>query len=1057
MEGFTSAVLRGVLVAAATGFVTGHALAQTANVAVRVPPSRLSDGIARFIAQTRQQLLYAPALLKGRRTAGLNGSYTPDRALALLLRGTGVSFRRTSAGAYILFADAQAPIASAQERAAPRQAVAPPAVLEDIVVTGSRLAASGFTTPTPVMALDADQLLNRSPNNVAVALNELPQMRGSTVAGAVPSTSADLGTNGQNLLSMRGLGPRRTLVLLDGNRLPKTNIQGSTDLNILPQALVRRVDVVTGGASASYGSEAVAGVVNFILDTRFEGVKGSINTGITTYGDNASLHMSIAVGHRLAGGRGRIVASAEYLHEDPVGYSNQPNGRDWFDNASGTYVNPVAGALPRLLVVPNIRHSDASVGGLITSGPLKGMQFGAGGALIPFDGGTTPWGQDTSGGDGGRVTAQLTPKSSRMAFFAHGEYDLTDSLIAFGELAYGRSKSHNVTFPAYQYLASGQFTIFRDNAYLPAAVVAMFNANPMLPSFTVGRFSEDMPPLVNIADMTHRRVAIGIKGLAGDRWRYDSNIMVSKVRQNLDRVSTVSRNLYAAADAVRNAAGQIVCRSNLTGLDPSCVPMNIFGPGTVSEAAGAYVTGVNEGHTTFRQVTFNANIRGDLGDGFDLPAGPVALALGFSYRDERVRRTVDALSAIFVDCTDVQGCPAAMNSGTYYGGYLSYNPSPIAGRVTAGEAYAEIGIPLLKDVRFARTLNLTLAGRRTDYNLSGSTYSWKIGGNWQVDDDLRLRYTRSRDIRAPSPVELFGVGSTSTGQSFLPGSAAVHGGANYIVVNRSYSGIGNPALKPERGLTQTYGAVFKPSRVPGLQIALDYYDVAISDAIDTPSNIAIIDGCYKGDARYCRLITLNSGQTPVTDIAQVTPGAVGLTIRATPANITSLRTSGLDFDLSYSRAFRGGSLTVRAMGNYLLTARNSSLAITNSRLVGALEQSQSWPQWSASLSLAYSTDRFELFMQQRMISKGTRNANFVENVDISSNRVPMIAYTDVGVTARFSHPSGSRTELFFGIKNLFDQAPPGTAISTSTSAPLTNFTLYDVLGRRFTLGLRFRH
>lgn len=1056
MKGCAPAVFRVVSMAMVSCMPSGNADAQTALVAVRIPPSTLSDGIARFIAQTRQQVLYAPALLKGRRTAGLNGRYTPDQALTSLLKGAGVRFRRTSAGAYILFAEAAPAAPPVRDRSLPGQAVVSPITLDDIVVTGSRLAVNGFNTPTPVTVMDADQLRNRSQDNVAVALNELPQMRGSTVAGAVPSTSADLGTNGQNLLSMRGLGSRRTLVLLDGNRLPKTNIQGSTDLNILPQALIKRVDVVTGGASASYGSEAVAGVVNFILDTRFEGIKGSVNGGVTTYGDNASLHLSLAAGHSFAGGRARIVASAEYLHEDPVGYSNQPNGRDWFDHASGTYVNPVPGAPPRLLVVPDIRHSDASVGGLITSGPLKGMQFGAGGTLVPFDGGTTPTGQDTSGGEGGRVTAQLTPRSSRRTFFAHGEYDLTDTLTAFTELSYGRSRSYNVTFPAYQYLASGQFTVFRGNAYLPAEVAAMFDANPALSSFTVGRFSEDMPPLVNIADMLHGRVSIGIKGRIGGRWSYDTNAMVSKVRQDLDRLSTISHNLYAAADAVRDATGQIVCRSNLRGLDPSCVPMNIFGPGAVSAAAGDYVTGVNQGHTTFRQATFNANMRGDLGDRFALPAGPVAIALGFSYRNESVRRVVDALSATFVDCTTVRGCPAAMDSGTYYGGYLSYNPSPISGRVTASEVYAEMGMPLLKDVRFARELTLTLAGRRTDYNLSGSTYSWKVGSGWQVDDDLRLRYTRSRDIRAPSPVELFGVGSTSTGQSLLPGSTAVYGGATHIVVNRSYTGIGNPALNPERGLTETYGGVYKPSWAPGLQVALDYYDVAISDAIDTPSNVAIIDGCYKGDAAYCRLMTLNSGQTPITDIAQVTPGAVGFTIRATPANITSLRTSGLDFDLSYSRTVRGGTLTARAMGNYLLTASNSSLATTNARLVGALEQNQTWPQWTGSLSVAYSTDRFDLFVQERLISKGTRNANFVEGVDISSNRVPMIAYTDIGVTARFAQPGGNRVELFFGVKNLFDQPPPGTAISTSTSAPLTNFTLYDVLGRRFTLGLRFR-
>ena len=1057
MAGLTPVALRGASAAAILVLAPCAVAAETADVSVRIPPSSLAEGIARFNLQTRRQILYAPGLLRGKRSRGLTGTFPADRALGLLLEGSGIAYQRTPAGAYVLLADSAASSGGVgRPGRRPRPPIAGPADDggADVIVTGSRLGIGGFGAPTPVTSLDAAEIRYRGLDNVAHAINQLPQVRGSVVSDAVPSTSADQGTNGQNLVSMRNLGAGRTLVLLDGNRLPPTNIAGSTDLNILPQALVKRIDVVTGGASASYGSDAVAGVVNLILDTRFEGLKGSIDTGVTTYGDNGSVHLSLAAGHAFAGRRARLIASAEYVREGAVGYSNQPNGRSWFDAPSGTYLNPVPGG-PRLIVVPDLRHSDASVGGLITSGPLQGLQFGPGGVLIPFDGGTTPAGQDTSGGDGGRVTAQTTPRASRLGLFAHGEYDATDDLTAFADISYGRSRSYNVSFPQYQYLTSGQFTIFRDNAYLPAAVRAMFDANPALASFTVGRFSEDMPPLTNISDTRYGRFGAGVRGRWGDRWAYDASVTSSKVRQELDRLSTINRNVYAAADAVAAADGRIVCRSNLTGLDPSCVPMNIFGPGAVTAAAGAYVTGVNQGHTTFRQTALAANLRGDLGDGFALPAGPIAVAMGLAYRKETVRRTVDALSASIVDCSGVRGCPAAMYSGTYYGGYLSYNPSPLAGQVIAAEAYGEAGIPLLKDAPFARRLNLTLAGRATHYNLSGLTYSWKIGGNWQIDDQIRLRYTRSRDIRAPNSVELFGRGATSTSLSTLPGSTAVYGGPTYTVVNRRFSGIGNPALKPEEGRTETYGGVYRPSWAPGLQIALDYYRVDINDAIDTPTNAQIIDGCFGGSAYYCGLMTLGNGQTPVTNIAQITPDAVGWTIRSTPSNIASLSTSGLDLDLSYARAMPGGRLTGRLMANYLLTATNSSLVATNARLVGSLEQTQSWPRWSGTLSIEYRLGGLAVFAQERLISKGTRNPNLIEGVDISSNGVPMVAYTDLTMTYKFRNRSGRATELFLGVKNAFDKAPPSTATSTFTSAPITNFTLYDVLGRRFTAGLRF--
>lgn len=932
-----------------------------------------------------------------------------------------------------------------------------PEAVEEVVVTGTRLGTTGFTTPTPVTTLDATQLQNRATNNVAEALNQLPQLRGSTVANATRSPSADEGTGGQNLLSMRGLGSTRTLVLLDGNRLPRTNNSGSTDLNILPQSLIKRVDVVTGGASASYGSEAVSGVINFILDTKFEGFKGSINGGVTTYGDNESGHITLAYGRSL-GERGRIIASAEYEQEGRVGFSNHPNGRNWFDHAQGVYNNPVSGTLPRLLVVPDIRQPNAAPGGLITSGPLRGMQFGPGGTVIPFNGGTTPFAANTSGGDGIRVGAQLAPDAHRMSLFSHAEYDVTDNLVAYVEGMFSRSESESVSFPEYQYLSSGQYTIFRDNAYLPAAVTAMFAANPTLQSFTVGRIGDDMPPLTIHQTTTLGRISGGLKGTFGDGWGYDAGATYSEVQQNLDRLSTINRNVYAAADAVRNSAGQIVCRSNLTGGDPSCVPMNIFGPGSVSAEAGDYVTGWNEGHTNFKQAAVSANIRGDLGQWFELPAGPVAVAFGAHYREERVDRVVDPLSATYVNCngTNVRGCPAAMNPGTLYGGYLSYNPSPLKGKVTVGEAYAEFGVPILKDLAFAQQLNMTVAGRATDYNTSGMTYTWKLGVNWSINDDLRLRYTRSQDIRAPNMLELFGAGGSSGTQSTLPGSTAVYTGPTYLVANRTLSGIGNLDLEPEVALTDTVGGVYRPSWLPGLQVAVDYYKIKIKDAIATAGSVAIIDNCFLGNQTYCALITLNNGATPVTSTTQIPPNAVGLTLRSAPANIAMLSTSGIDFDVAYSRSLGAGTLTLRAMANYLLTAENSSRAATNYKLVGSMEQAASWPEWTGSLSLDYSGERWSLFLQERLISEGYRNPNFVAGVDIAENKVPLVAYTDATVTYKLDPIRGGDVSVYAGVKNLFDKAPPYTGITTTTSANITNYTLYDVLGRRYTVGLRFK-
>ncbi|MEJ7926394.1 TonB-dependent receptor [Sphingobium sp. AN641] len=1067
MKRFYAPSRRGLAIAASAAAIVAampaHAEERAQIVPVRIAATNLDDGLSQFIAQTRQQILYSPALLKGKRSARLNGRFTADQALAMLLRGSGLRHRRTPSGAFVLVPEETQ---DAPER--PETAPVPPPVAQalpseesDIVVTGSRLSGGGFSAPTPVSTFNAAQLANRSANKVSDALNQLPQLRGSTSASQVANTSASTGTNGQNLLNMRNLGASRTLILLDGNRLPITNNAGSTDTNILPQALIKRVDVVTGGASASYGSDAVAGVVNFILDTRFEGLKGNVNGGITTYGDNASINASLVYGRAFADDRGRVIASAEYYHEDAVGYSNQPNGRSWFDNPTGVYLNPVSGARPRLIVVPNLRAPTASTGGLITSGPLRGQQFGPNGVLLPFDGGTTPTGSSTGGGDGPRRLPQLTPRQSRINLFSHGEFDLSDDVTIFAEGLYSRANSYNVTFPNYSYLSSSQFTIFRGNAYLPAAVVSMFDANPTLQSFTVGRFSDDITPITNIAKTWIARASAGIKGHVG-KWGFDTSFSYSHVDQQLDRVQIINRNLYAAADAVVNPAnGQIVCRSNLAGLDPDCAPMNIFGNGSVSAAANDYVTGRNKGHSTLKQAAFNANVRGDLGEDFNLGAGPIKVALGVAYRRETSKLEVDPLSNTFVNCTGVRGCPAAMNTGTLYGGYLSYNPSPASGVVTATEGYVELGVPVLKDLQvgsfsLARRLDLTLAARATDYNLSGLTYSWKLGGNWQVNDDVRLRYTRSRDIRAPNTSELFSGGQTIASQFVLPGSSAVFPGSSYLVPVRIRMGIGNPNLEPEKSTTTTFGGVVKPSWLPGLQVSLDYYKIKIKDAIAQPNTLAIIDGCYTGNQAFCNLITLNNGATPITSTTQILPGSVGVTIRSTPSNIATISNSGLDFELAYQHGLGRGTLAASILGNYLLSASNSTFVAANSKIVGGLEETFSAPRWGASFSMEYSDNKYSLFVQERLISKGTRNPNFVEGIDIATNSVPMVAYTDIMASYKFGSFMGSQNVLYFGINNAFNRKPPNTLTIVSNSATVTNYSLYDVLGRRFTLGLRFK-
>jgi hypothetical protein len=266
--------------------------------------------------------------------------------------------------------------------------------------------------------------------------------------------------------------------------------------------------------------------------------------------------------------------------------------------------------------------------------------------------------------------------------------------------------------------------------------------------------------------------------------------------------------------------------------------------------------------------------------------------------------------------------------------------------------------------------------------------------------------------------------------------------------------VGNVGLTPEKGATTTYGGVYKPSWLPGFQGSLDYYKVTITDAIATPTPTAIVDGCFRGDQQLCKLITF--GTAPVTNTTQIPAGAVGVTIRGATQNVATQSTSGLDIALDYTRPLANGAVNFSVLGNYLLTAKDSGLAAAGvTRLVGSLDQGVSYPRWTSSFSAEYRGQKYALFLQERLISKGKRNANLVEGLDISTNKVPMISYTDVTATYNFES-FGSQDELFFSVSNLFDQDPPSTATATSNSLTPTNFSLYDILGRRFTLGFRFR-
>lgn len=930
---------------------------------------------------------------------------------------------------------------------------------DGIVVTGSRLPSS-FNAPTPLTVVSGEDLAKSSPSSVSEALAQLPAFSGSQLTSNLGRATSVFGA-GQALLNLRGLGSNRTLVLLDGERLPASNLAGSVDINVIPQVLLKRVDVVTGGASASYGSDAVAGVTNFIVDTEFKGLKLDLSGGQTVYSDMKNYRAQAAFGTSFADDRGRFVASADYFHLTGIGLG--PTGRDWYDFGLGFSTLP-AGSATTFGVIPDPRISTMAYGGLVdqvtnTAGAsinvpgLLNYYFSAPGVLQPFDFGTNRGPSFQSGGSGPRAEQGISPSQRRVSAFGHAEYDVSENLTAFIGALYSTSRNEGENFYAFEQGARG-FRIYADNAYLsPALRTLMTNNN--VASFRIGRLTREIP-WVNLSETELLRLNGGLRGKLFEGWDFDASLAYATSKQDFGQNHAIVRNLYAAADAVFDpVTGNIVCRSALSGLDSGCIPINVLGPNTISTAGLGYVAGFDYGYTTVKQLTSGFNVRGDLGESFNLGAGPISLAFGAAYRDDHTVRTVSPLSNIFTSCAGLRPTGCSAFSGAY-GGYAAYNPSPLDGKVEVVEGYGEIGLPLLKDVPMIQSLDLNLALRATDYSTSGTVYTWKIGPAWQITDDLRLRATRSRDIRAPSAEELFAtISRTGSVTNLLYPNSSAPGPLQTTTIVVS---TGNPNLRPEVADTFTFGGVYSPSWLPGLQVSADYYSINVNGAIAGVATQVIIDGCSAGNQEYCSLITVAG--SPVSSTSAIN-GATGVSVRGAPVNIAKIKVAGVDAELAYSTNLAGGKLNLRALGSYAIKNSNSSdVAPTGPIRIGAYGAGGGVPRWTLNLRQGFEKEvggdqGFGFSLEERIIAPGKINPNYLPTqFPISQNNVPAVMFVNANFHYDFQLGS-AKTQIFLTLQNLLNQDPPSVPTATSVQLP-TNFELYDVLGQRFTVGLRVR-
>jgi len=889
------------------------------------------------------------------------------------------------------------------------------ASVEEVVVTGTRVVRDGYQAPTPLTVISETEILAAAPSNVADFVNDIPSIVGS----ATPQTSnasISSGTAGVNALNLRGLGASRTLVLLNGQRSVGSTITGSVDVNTFPQGLISGVQIVTGGASAAYGSDAVSGVVNFILDTDYQGFKGSVEAGQTTYGDDDEYRVNLTYGTPFAGGRGHLLLNGEIV--DREGIYGVP--RDW--NNDGWYIitNPnyaPGNGQPERFVTSGAGLSNATPGGIIVNTPLRGTTFGVGGVVGQQAYGLTrdPW---MIGGDWESVQVNdkqsLNADDRRKGFFGRVSFDITDNIEIFGQFSYNEHASLGWTGVQFN---QGNVTIRSDNAFLPASIRQQLAALNIA-SFSLGTTNADLPIRKTDNERSVTRYVVGAEGDfdAFDRaWRWDAYYQRGETDTlEIARDITNNARLALAQDAVFAPNGDIVCRSTLTNPTNGCVPFNRMGIGVNSQAALDYILGNPQRKQFFTQQVAAANISGDP---FSTWAGPVSMAAGIEHRKEEVSGEV----------------PTEFQSGWFVGNYR-----PTFGSYTVTEAYVEAVVPL------ADGFDLNAAVRGTDYSTSGYVTTWKVGAVYSPIPDIRFRVTRSRDIRAPNLNELFAAGTSRTNTLLDPFNN--NQSTQFLELTT-----GNLNLDPELADTWGVGVVLQPTFLPGFAAAIDYFDIQIEGAIGSVTASTIVDRCFQGNQTYCAAITRSGNQ-----ISQVS---------VSPFNFAVQKSRGLDLEASYRFNLGDGAMALRAVGTYYLENYEDNGIDAPTDTAGSI----TLPEFIYRATATYTADPWTIQVTGRGVSDSTYDNAFIEcttgcpastiaNRTINDNHIDGAFYVDLAMT--YDLKVLQKTEAFVSISNLFNRDPEIVAYGPAGTAygnPSTSQGVYDILGRVFRVGVRFEY
>jgi len=927
---------------------------------------------------------------------------------------------------------------------------AAPEPVDTIVVTGSRIKRPDLSAVSPVAVVGSDDVRDSGNVTVENTLNELPQI----AAGVNSQTNANAG-GGSGVLSanLRALGATRTLVLVNGRRYISANQDGIVDLASVPDMLIDRVEVMTGGASAVYGSDAIAGAVNFILRKDINGIEASYFRGQTGESDGETNKLDVAMGSSFAEGRGSVLAYGSYTQREPIMFDARAFSAVSLNEGADGLVPGGSGNIPGTRIgltqsqLAQLQGVTLPANGSANCTTLSGVRFGEGGAVLPY---CTPQDRYNFAPDN-----YLQRPLSRVQLTALSSYGLSDALEVYSELYYIDTRNAFQQAPQ----SGGLNTPGTDPA---AYIVPDYATNPILSTpvrnFFVnnaaifdptnsgdatvtetGRRGTETGPRNYDYERTSLNMTGGLRGSFGENGNWDWDTFFQYQRSRTDELTNgvySQTRLGLGADVVIDSNGDAVCRVQVLG----CVPVNPFGIGAITPEAGAFVSTPRTSREIFERRVAGASLTGEL---FSLPAGRVGIAAGVEYRKDEYSFVPGA--------TDLAGEYGPDSRGSIDGAY------------DLTELFAEMRVPLLADKPFAKLLSLETAVRSSDYQSFGRTTTWKAGLEWSPNDWLRLRSAYNRAFRAPTVGELYSpvsngfTGATDPCDSTnnpppTPEQKAlcVEQGIpladinTYVSINQGFgvSSGGNRDLTPEKSKTFTAGAVIQVPALESLNIAVDYFDIEVDNAISTIGAQETLDACF----------TLLDNNSPSCQAIHRTAGAGQIDFVTTQlANIGVLKVAGVDLQADYTFGVGSGKLNLSLTASRLFertTQVEGFSPIDCAGFIGSTCSGQDTlavPDTKINVAAKWSSGPFSARLQARY----TGAMDIYPGTSTILTGAGSVTYLDLAGGWRIA----DRYEIFAGVDNLLDKQPPvlGAALGGDSN---TDTSLYDIIGRRYFATIR---